>query len=44
MEQVIMAKDRAAALEVFEQIKYGEQAHIVSMESDEAQEDPESHE
>jgi|SRR5579864_561007 len=35
MEQVIMAKDRAATLEAFEQIEYGEQAHIVSVVPDE---------
>jgi len=44
MEQVIMEQARAAALKAFEQIEYGEQAHIVSMEPNEAQEDPESHE
>jgi hypothetical protein len=35
MEQVIMEKDRAAGLKAFEQIEYGEQAHIVCMVPDE---------
>jgi len=35
MEQVITEKDRAAALQAFEQIGYGQQAHIVYMEPDE---------
>ena len=35
MEQVITEKDRAAALQAFEQIGYGQQAHIVYLEPDE---------
>jgi hypothetical protein len=31
MEQVVMEKDRTAALEVFERVGYGEQAHVVSL-------------
>jgi len=33
MEQVVMEKNRAAALQAFEQIGYGQQAHIVYMET-----------
>src|SRR2546430_10555395 len=38
MEQVVMEKDRTAALQAFDQIGYGQQAHIVYMEPDEENE------
>jgi hypothetical protein len=41
MEQVVTEQERTAALNAFEQMEYGGQAHIVSMEPDETQEDPE---
>ena len=42
-EQVIVERYRAAALQVFEQIEYGEQVHIVCVEPDENEGDQESH-
>jgi len=38
MEQIVAEKDRAAALQAFEQIGHGEQAQIVYMEPDEEDE------
>src|SRR5579864_9575467 len=40
-EQVIVERYRAAALQVFEQIEYGEQVHIVCVEPDENEGDQE---
>jgi hypothetical protein len=42
LEQVVLEKDRAAALKAFKQVEYGEQPHIVYMEPDENEDDQEA--